>query len=67
MTISYNNQVFTSKGFGTFLRLLANWKGSIYKLVWRELFLYIALFSILSLVYRLGLSEEGKRYRFVTQ
>jgi hypothetical protein len=34
-------QVFTSKGYGTFLKLLRRWVGSIYKLVWKELLIYV--------------------------
>ena len=45
MTFTYSPYVFTSKGFGTFLKLLFNWKASIYKLVWRELMVYIVLYS----------------------
>ena len=60
MTISYSNLVFTSKGIGTFLKLLLKWKGSIYKLVWRELFIYVVLYCGLSLIYRLALDNEGK-------
>ncbi len=32
----------------------------IYKLVWRELFIYVLLYCSLSLVYRLALDNEGK-------
>ena len=60
MTVSYSNLVFTSKGIGTFLKLLLKWKGSIYKLVWRELFIYVVLYCGLSLIYRLALDNEGK-------
>ena len=64
MTISYSNLVFTSKGIGTFLKLLLKWKGSIYKLVWRELFIYVALYCALSLVYRLALDDQGKSFTY---
>jgi hypothetical protein len=45
MTISYNHLVFTSEGIGTFLKLLLKWKGSIYKLVWRELIIYMIFYT----------------------
>jgi hypothetical protein len=41
MTVSYSNLVFTSRGCGTFLKLLRRWVGSIYKLVWKELIIYV--------------------------
>jgi len=59
MTLSYSSLVFTSKGVGTFLKLLFKWRGSIYKLVWRELLIYMAIYSALAMTYRLALDEEG--------
>ena len=67
MTISYSNLVFTSKGIGTFLKLLFKWKGSIYKLVWRELFIYMVLYCGLSLIYRLALDADGKSFDCLSQ
>ena len=45
MTVSYSNLVFTSQGYGTFLKLLRRWVGSIYKLVWKELLIYVMVRS----------------------
>ena len=60
MTIQYSREVFTTSGKGLFLHLLHRWKGSIYKLVWRDLLIYVSIYTALSLVYRFKLSEEGK-------
>ena len=60
MTCSYSSLVFTSKGVGTFLKLLLKWRGSIYKLVWKELFIYMIIYTLLALTYRLALDEDGK-------
>ena len=60
MTLSYSSLVFTSRGVGTFLKLLLKWRGSIYKLVWRELIVYMVLYSGLAMIYRLALNDEGK-------
>ncbi len=60
MTCSYSNLVFTSKGVGTFLKLLLKWRGSIYKLVWKELLIYMMFYTLLALTYRLALDEDGK-------
>ena len=53
-------QVATSSGLGVFWKLLIKWKGSIYKLVWQNLLLYLLLYYILSLTYRFGLNDTGK-------
>ncbi|KAF4525215.1 hypothetical protein B566_EDAN014356 [Ephemera danica] len=37
------------------------WKGSVYKLVWRELFAYLTLYFALNLVYRVVLDDQQKR------
>jgi len=60
MTISYQQQVATSSGLGVFWKLLFKWKGSIYKLVWQNLLLYLVLYYALSLIYRFGLDVSGK-------
>ena len=60
MTIVYSREVFNSGGTGLFLHLLNRWKGSIYKLVWRSLLVYVSIYATLSLLYRFQLSEEGK-------
>ena len=60
MTISYGQQVATSSGLGVFWKLLFLWRGSIYKLVWTNLALYIFLYYSLSLTYRFLLDENGR-------
>ena len=51
MTISYQRDVASSTA-GGFTRLLFKWKGSLYKLIYRELALFQAAYVLLSLVYR---------------
>lgn len=62
MTVTYVSSVATtSKGISCFWRLLFRWRGSLYKLVWREFLVYIIFYISLSLLYRLGLTEDQKR------
>lgn len=61
MTVTYTGEVATCRGFGTFLKVLYRWRGSIYKLVWLDLLVFLLAYYILSLTYRLILSEESKR------
>ena len=42
----------TSKCFIGFMKLFLKWKGSILKLIYRELLLYFMLFIFISLLYR---------------
>ena len=60
MTVSYQYEVASSTS-GGFTRLLFMWRGSLYKLIYRELLLFLALFGSISAVYRHVLSEEQKR------
>ncbi len=64
MTVSYSSEVFTScQGWtpaAVFLKLLIRWRGSIYKLVWHDLFLYVALYYVLSCTYRFVLDDESE-------
>ncbi|KAG5673045.1 hypothetical protein PVAND_003122 [Polypedilum vanderplanki] len=50
MTVSYSDSVTTTNPW-TFLKLLIRWKGSVYKLLWRELLFYLALFYAIHFIY----------------
>ncbi|XP_030826626.1 bestrophin-2 [Camarhynchus parvulus] len=60
MTVTYTSRVATAR-FGGFSRLLLLWRGSIYKLLYRELLLFLTAYLGLSLAYRFLLSEEQRR------
>ncbi|XP_068143237.1 bestrophin-4 [Drosophila tropicalis] len=61
MTVTYTAQVNTSRRISNFLRLLFRWRGSIYKLVWVDLIVYLILYVLLALIYRLLMNENLKR------
>ncbi|KAH9496063.1 Bestrophin-3 [Bulinus truncatus] len=60
MTIIYQNRVATTS-LGGFLKLLRAWRGSVYKLMFKELIIFCVLYLVISLIYRLALPEEHKR------
>ncbi|KAK2513726.1 hypothetical protein Q9966_016049 [Columba livia] len=60
MTVTYSSRVATAR-FGGFSRLLLLWRGSIYKLLYRELLLFLAAYGALSAAYRWVLSEPQRR------
>ncbi|XP_033991660.1 LOW QUALITY PROTEIN: bestrophin-3-like [Trematomus bernacchii] len=60
MTVTYSSKV-ANASFFSFHRLLLRWRGSIYKLLYREFLVFLVLYSALSVVYRLALSERQKR------
>ncbi|XP_014247169.1 uncharacterized protein LOC106665333 isoform X2 [Cimex lectularius] len=60
MTVTYTAQVASCKRFGCFWKLLFRWKGSIYKLLWPNLTVYIMMYSTLSICYRFLLDEHQK-------
>ncbi|XP_068809037.1 bestrophin-4 [Struthio camelus] len=60
MTISYTLKVANSH-FGGFSKLLFRWKGSIYKLLYKEFIVFVVLYAVLSLIYRRLLTEDQKR------
>ncbi|XP_033228665.1 bestrophin-4-like isoform X2 [Belonocnema kinseyi] len=51
MTVSYQYEVASSTS-GGFTRLLFMWRGSLYKLIYRELLLFLVLFAAVSAIYR---------------
>lgn len=51
MTVSYTLKVAEAR-FGGFSGLLLRWRGSIYKLLYKEFLLFIVLYALLSITYR---------------
>ncbi|XP_054631838.1 bestrophin-2 isoform X2 [Dunckerocampus dactyliophorus] len=60
MTVTYSRRV-ADAGLGTFFHLLLRWKGSIYKLLYRELIIFTLLYYFFSVVYRFVFNAEQKR------
>ncbi|KAK2159782.1 hypothetical protein LSH36_146g01058 [Paralvinella palmiformis] len=60
MTITYTGRVANAR-LGSFSRLLFHWRGSIYKLMYKEMVIFCILYATLSLIYRLALTEDHKR------
>uniref|UniRef100_T1IDA9 Bestrophin homolog n=1 Tax=Rhodnius prolixus TaxID=13249 RepID=T1IDA9_RHOPR len=60
MTVSYQYEVASSTS-GGFTRLLFMWRGSLYKLIYRELLLFLIAFGLLSALYRNAFTLEQKR------
>ncbi|XP_063546504.1 bestrophin-2 isoform X2 [Cydia strobilella] len=61
MTVSYAGEVPNGSSFGCFWRILCKWRGSVYKLVWRELLAYLTLYYTINLLYRFALTESQQR------
>lgn len=51
MTVSYTLEVANAR-FGGFTKLLFRWKGSIYRLIYKELLLFCGVYLFFSLFYR---------------
>ncbi|XP_060530282.1 bestrophin-2 isoform X2 [Cylas formicarius] len=60
MTVTYTGEVATCRGLGCFLKLLARWKGSIYKLVWMDLICFLLIYYGLNIIYRFVLDKYGQ-------
>ncbi|XP_033759272.1 bestrophin-2-like [Pecten maximus] len=59
MTIAYQYRVATAR-LGTFVKLLGVWKGSIYKLMYKEMLIFILLYAAISCSYRMALNKEQR-------
>ncbi|XP_078545349.1 bestrophin-2a isoform X2 [Lissotriton helveticus] len=60
MTVSYSARVSNTR-FGGFYKLLLLWRGSIYKLLYKEILAFFVVYLMLSLMYRFILSDNQKR------
>ncbi|XP_072129043.1 bestrophin-4 [Mobula birostris] len=61
MTVTYTSRVANARLCG-FSKLLLQWKGSIYKLLYKEFLIFMLLYLILSCIYRFMLKESQKRF-----
>ena len=53
MTVSYTGDVANSSTFGCFNKIMGKWRGSVYKLVYKELLAYILCYLLINLTYRM--------------
>lgn len=61
MTVSYYEQIATAKGLSLIKLLLCKWRGSLLKLLWRDLLIFLSLYAILQLVYHLALNPDQQK------
>nr|CDS20718.1 bestrophin [Echinococcus granulosus] len=60
MSISYLDDISDGSGTFIFLKLLARWKGSLYKLVWLDLLGYLFLHYFVQLIYWVFLNHSQR-------
>ncbi|TGZ66291.1 hypothetical protein CRM22_005403 [Opisthorchis felineus] len=60
MTIFYTDDVSNGEGIRVCFKLLKRWKGSLYKLLWIDLLVYLLLYYGLNLSYRFAMGESQK-------
>ncbi|XP_066990403.1 bestrophin-2-like [Macrobrachium rosenbergii] len=61
MTVVYCDKVASHGGFGSFFKLLLKWRGSVYKMVWQDMLVFLVLYYAITLIYRFALPEENMR------
>ncbi|KAK6029035.1 hypothetical protein OSTOST_04861, partial [Ostertagia ostertagi] len=59
MTVNYMRDAATVR-VGTFIRLLFRWRGSVWKIIWKELTIYLFFYFNICVVYRFFL--KGNEY-----
>ena len=65
MTVTYIHRVPSADKLGAFFRLLALWKGSVLKGIWKDLMAYFAVYAVLSICYRyLMIHDEERKQMF---
>ncbi|KAK9539676.1 hypothetical protein VZT92_002178 [Zoarces viviparus] len=61
MTVTYTARVANARFCG-FSKLLLAWKGSIYKVLYKEFLAFFAMYTAISITYRFLLFDDQKRY-----
>ncbi|VDD93097.1 unnamed protein product [Enterobius vermicularis] len=60
MTIHYNHALSTAT-YASLLRMAVRWKGSLWKTVYQDLFIWCILYALISVTYRCWLNESQRR------
>ncbi|VDK74118.1 unnamed protein product [Dibothriocephalus latus] len=60
MSVSYVADISDGSGFLILLKLLARWKGSLYKLVWLDLIVYLIIFYLINALFWFLLNSGQK-------
>ncbi|KAH7724525.1 vitelliform macular dystrophy 2-like protein 3 [Aphelenchoides avenae] len=61
MTVTYTLEVSTARFWG-FAKLLGRWKGSIYKLMYREMLTFLIAYYAIAFFYRYAMSDLHQRH-----
>lgn len=61
MTVKYTDKFASRGGFGSFWKLLLRWRGSVYKMVWQDMLVYVVAYYFINFIYRFALPESNKR------
>ncbi|XP_069158967.1 bestrophin-3-like [Procambarus clarkii] len=60
MTVQYTDAVASQGGCGSF-KLLARWRGSVYKTVWQDILIYLLFYFTISFIYRFALPDKERK------
>lgn len=61
MSISYFKEIATAKSLTLLKLLLGKWRGSVWKLLWKDLIVFIIIFYSIHIIYRLALNEHQQK------
>lgn len=61
MTVTYFDQVATAKGL-TLIKLFFRWKGSVIRLLWKDLIVYLTAYFMLHFIYTYVLNDKLQLY-----
>jgi hypothetical protein len=59
MTVTYTDCVATANPL-TFVKLLFRWRGSVYKLLYKDLLVYLAIYYIMTATYLFAMTDDQK-------
>ncbi|CAK9303621.1 unnamed protein product [Gordionus sp. m RMFG-2023] len=62
MTVSYSADVAT-ESFSVFFKILIRWKGTVYKILWKEFLIFICMYLTINMTYRYKLKNDPEKRR----
>lgn len=60
MTVLYYEQIATAKGLTLIKLLLLKWRGSLMKLLWKDLIVFLSIYFLLQIIYHFALTPDQR-------
>ncbi|KAG5672778.1 hypothetical protein PVAND_002872 [Polypedilum vanderplanki] len=62
MTVTYTDQIATAKGLTLLKLMFFKWRGSLLRLVWKDLIVFVSIHYVIQIIYKYILNDDSRNY-----